>query len=158
MYVVSTLLTLFLFEQPFDLRILLDFFWIWFYLRFFMPNNEGQIGDLTHEFALASFFPQRLQGPISAISEVSFAIFNMCGFVNWLRARVAGRRYDPVQRSESATELSTPERPKTISKLPTTSNNQPLSIDKKNSSTEKKKAALDYLDEQIKQFAKTSNP
>lgn len=96
MYIVGNLLTLFLFEQPFDLRIILDFYWIWFYLRFFMPNNEGQVGDLTHEFALASFFPQRIQAPISLVSEVSFAIFNMCGFVNWLRSRVAQRSYEPI--------------------------------------------------------------
>ena len=85
LYIVGSLIISFIFEQPFDLRILLDFFWIWLYLRFFMKTNDGQVGDLTQEFALSTFFPQRLSKPVQVMSELCFAFFNMCGFVNCVR-------------------------------------------------------------------------
>ena len=85
LYIVASLSVSFLFEQPFDLRILLDFFWIWFYLRFFMRSNVTQVGDFTPEFAMHTFFPQKLKGPVKIISEVAYAMFNMCGFINWMQ-------------------------------------------------------------------------
>jgi len=60
LYVCASLLICFVFERPFDLRILIDFFWIWLYLRFFMRTTRvdvTQTGDLSPEFALSSFFP-----------------------------------------------------------------------------------------------------
>jgi hypothetical protein len=51
----------FLFEQPFDFRVLLDFYWVWFFLRFFMRNKNSSIGDFSPEFSLSLFFPSRLQ-------------------------------------------------------------------------------------------------
>jgi len=35
-YLFSYYFVMFLFEQPLTLRFLIDFFWVWFYLRFFM--------------------------------------------------------------------------------------------------------------------------
>jgi len=61
-YIVASLFISFIFEQPFDLRVLADFFWIWLYLRFFMRTTRNgivQVGDLSQEFALATFFPVR---------------------------------------------------------------------------------------------------
>lgn len=88
LYLCGNLFVSFIFEQPFDLRLLLDFFWVWFYLRFFMKthyNNELQVGDLSNGFAICTFFPQRFQKPIMIASELSYAFLNMCGLMNILR-------------------------------------------------------------------------
>jgi hypothetical protein len=44
LYIFTNLFVSFIFEQPFDLRVLIDFFWIWLYLRFFMRvfTTNGQ--------------------------------------------------------------------------------------------------------------------
>ena len=39
LYIFSSLFVAFIFEQPFDLRILIDFLWIWVYIRFFMKSS-----------------------------------------------------------------------------------------------------------------------
>ena len=57
MYMIATLVIRFVFEKPFDLRVVLDFFWSWFFLRFFMRAKNGRVGDLSPEFALSQFFP-----------------------------------------------------------------------------------------------------
>ena len=65
LYIITNIFVSFIFEQPFDLRILIDFFWIWLYLRFFMRihynKDQSQVGDLSAEFALSTFFPQKMQ-------------------------------------------------------------------------------------------------
>jgi hypothetical protein len=90
LYIFASLGVSFLFEQPFDLRILLDFFWIWFYLRYFMRTQDNQIGDFSPEFAMHTFFPAKLQGAVKVASEFSYAIFNMCGFVNYMHRYMQG--------------------------------------------------------------------
>lgn len=85
LYIIASLASSFVFEQPFDLRILIDFFWVWFYLRFFMRTNGSQVGDFTPEFAINTFFPARFRKSVKAVSEVSYAMFNMCGFINWMQ-------------------------------------------------------------------------
>jgi hypothetical protein len=90
LYVVASLGVSFLFEQPFDLRVMLDFFWIWFYLRYFMRTQDNQIGDFSPEFAFVTFFPDRFKKPVMVISEFSYALFNMCGFVNFMHRYMQG--------------------------------------------------------------------
>ena len=60
LYIFGTLSIRFLFEQPFDFRVLLDFYWAWFFLRFFMRSKDGAIGDFSQQFSLSVFFPSRL--------------------------------------------------------------------------------------------------
>jgi len=48
-------------------------------------GDKAKIGDLSNEFALASFFPMRVRKPVEIASELCFAFFNMCGFVNCVR-------------------------------------------------------------------------
>ena len=98
-----------------------------------MRSNSYKIGDLSPEFALYNFFPQRLQAPINAIGEFSFAVFNMCGFVNYVRRYLEGK------------SLSEPKH----QKLPTEDTESPQKVEKKAASEEKKKAALEFLDEEI---------
>lgn len=97
LYMVASLLVAFIFEQPFDLRVLIEFFWVWLYLRFFMriyaSEGEFQVGDLSPEFAVSTFFPQKMEAALNTVSEVSFAFFNMCGFVNMARNWL-GRRQE----------------------------------------------------------------
>jgi len=38
----------FLFEQPLNFRLLFDFYWVWFYLRFFMKTRVSEMGALNH--------------------------------------------------------------------------------------------------------------
>lgn len=102
LYVIFTLVSEFLFELPFCGKIIIDYFWIWFYLRFFMRTMQPgaadpktgepvyEIGDLSAEFGLHSFFPERLQPPILAVSDLCYALLNMCGFVNGVRRWLAG--------------------------------------------------------------------
>ena len=95
LYIAFTLSIEFLFVLPFNLKILYDFFWIWFYLRFFMKTKQAEgaetggqlfeIGDLSPEFGIHSFFPERLQPPVLAASDVCYALLNMCGFINCTR-------------------------------------------------------------------------
>lgn len=93
-----TLLLEFLFELPFNLRVIFDFFWIWFYLRFFMRTKlmdangacQFEIGDLSPEFGIHSFFPSRLQPPVLALADFCYALFNMCGLVNCTRRWLQG--------------------------------------------------------------------
>lgn len=53
-YLAMTLLVRFIFERPFSMRIIFDFFWVWFYLRFFMRSKSQsgsyEIGDLSNDF------------------------------------------------------------------------------------------------------------
>lgn len=96
---VFTLTIEFLFELPFNLKIIYDFFWIWFYIRFFMKTkkmdgaNGFEIGDLSPEFGIHSFFPERLQPAVLAVSDLCYALLNMCGLVNcarrWLQGEAA---------------------------------------------------------------------
>jgi hypothetical protein len=45
LYIGFTLSIEFLFELPFNIKILYDFFWIWFYLRFFMRTKPSGMTD-----------------------------------------------------------------------------------------------------------------
>ena len=54
-------------------------------MKTYASEEQMQVGDLSNEFALTTFFPERLQKPISIASELCFAFFNMCGFVNFTR-------------------------------------------------------------------------
>ena len=114
-YVLGCLFFSFIFEQPFDLRILVDFYWIWLYLRFFMRtnfNDEVQIGDLSPEFAFTTFFPEKLHRTVEIASDICYAFFNMCGFVNLARNYLANRpievvsvkkqQFSPVRRVEDS--------------------------------------------------------
>ena len=60
-YIFSTLFVRFIFERPFSMRFLFDFFWVWFYIRFFMKSTNSQgiqeIGDLSPEFQFCLYFP-----------------------------------------------------------------------------------------------------
>lgn len=86
------------------MRIVFDFFWAWFYLRLFMRSNIHQIGDLSQEFAIYNFFPQRLQAPIISVSDFSFAVFNMCGFVNYVRRYLEGKSLSEPKHEKVPTE------------------------------------------------------
>lgn len=108
---IASLGVSFLFEQPFDLRIMLDFFWIWFYLRYFMRTQDNQIGDFSAEFAFHTFFPERVKKPVMVISEFSYAIFNMCGFVNFMHRYMQGlptstEASEAIAKDQLATEMS----------------------------------------------------
>jgi len=112
LYVVASLGVSFLFEQPFDLRIMLDFFWVWFYLRYFMRTQDNQIGDFSPEFALHTFFPAKVKKPVMVLSEFSYALFNMCGFVNFMHRYMQGlptsnEASEAIAKDQSAaTEMS----------------------------------------------------
>lgn len=96
LYIAFTLSIDFLFELPFNLKIIYDFFWIWFYIRFFMKTKKQdgshgfEIGDLSPEFGIHSFFPERLQQPVLAVSDLFYALLNMCGLVNCMRRWLQG--------------------------------------------------------------------
>ena len=116
LYVVFTLVSEFLFELPFCGKIIIDYFWIWFYLRFFMRTMQPgavdpktgepmyEIGDLSAEFGLHSFFPERLQPPILAVSDLCYALLNMCGFINGARRWLAGSS-SPTESKVSLSSL-----------------------------------------------------
>lgn len=56
-------------------------------------SNSFEVGDLSTEFGIHSFFPQRLQPPVLALSDFCYALLNMCGLVNctrrWLKGEAA---------------------------------------------------------------------
>ena len=102
-----------MFEQPLNLKVLFDFFWAWFYLRFFMRTrvnemgpieHQYQVGDLSPNFALASFFPKRIRMPVAKVADVSYALLNMCGLVNAVRSCLQKRagllKEQPVKKKE----------------------------------------------------------
>ena len=60
-----------------------------------MRSKSGLIGDFTPEFNLSVFFPARLQQPVILVSDFSFAVFNMCGFVNIVRRYLEGKSEEP---------------------------------------------------------------
>ena len=149
-----------MFEQPFDLRIMLDFFWIWFYLRYFMRTQDNQIGDFSPEFAFHTFFPEKLKKPVMALSEVSYALFNMCGFVNFMHRYMQGlptsnEASEAIAKHEAgATEMSSSSPSKQAaspSKPKSSFEPQPFA---RGDSSEKQKKALEFLDDEIKNFSK----
>ena len=68
------------------------------------------------------------------VSEFSYALFNMCGFVNCLRRYLEGK---PMRAAE---EVKAQKQDEKVEKV----------------SMEKKKAALDFLDEEIQSLNKTT--
>ena len=118
------------------MSIVFDFFWAWFYLRLFMRSNTHQIGDLSQEFAIFNFFPKRLQAPIIAMSDFTFAVFNMCGFVNYVRRYPEGKSLTEPKHQKVPTEDAESDSSKKVEK-------------KAGSEERKKKAALEFLDEEI---------
>lgn len=88
-----------------------------------MRAQDGAIGDFSQEFSLSVFFPTRLRQPVNLVSDFSFAVFNMCGFVNCVRRYLEGK--------------------------PTVQATQPKEEFKEVKTIEKKKAALEFLDEEI---------
>lgn len=51
---------------------------------------QFEIGDLSPEFGIHSFFPSRLQPPVLALADFCYALFNMCGLVNCTRRWLQG--------------------------------------------------------------------
>ena len=80
---------------------------------------------------------------MKVVSEVAYAIFNMCGFINWM------------QRYQQGLPGSEPKEQK-FEKINQNEGNDAPSPDKvpRKDSVEKKKRALNYLDDEIKQFTK----
>ena len=106
-----------------------------------MRSNITQVGDFTPEFAMHTFFPAKLKGPVKVFSEVAYAMFNMCGFINWMQRYQQGLPA-PEAKSQQFEKVETTD---------TEASAKPLS---RKSSTEKKKRALNYLDDEIKSFTK----
>ena len=118
MYLCTELLFGFLFEAPITLRPLIDFFWIWLFIRYFMcthASGQSTIGDLSPEFALSTFFPQRARPTVISISDGTYACMNMCGAVTHIRRWLEGRsspqsadpddpEMDPTHRRSSSEE------------------------------------------------------
>lgn len=55
-----------------------------------MRTQDNQIGDFSAEFAFHTFFPEKVRKPVMVISEFSYALFNMCGFVNFMHRYMQG--------------------------------------------------------------------
>lgn len=128
-----------------------------------MKTKDGQVGDLTPEFALSTFFPQRLQKPVQVLSELCFAFFNMCGFVNCVRNYLARAPDQALKGSKESAEKppqpsddeSSPGKPS--KDTPSKRVFKPGFVGGPDTpGAQKKKKALDFLDEQIKNNLNTS--
>ena len=79
---------------------------IWLILRYFMRTQTNQgpaIGDLSPEFAISSFFPERARPTIEAVSDGAYAIANMCGLVTRSRRYLEGT-YAAIDAQEELEE------------------------------------------------------
>ena len=93
------------------------------------------IGDLSPEFALATFFPARAQPTIAAVSDGFYAFANLCGAVTFIRRRLEGSSL-PLEQDDLDTTLRR--------------------SDSEESLEERK--ALESIDEEIKTITKPSKP
>ena len=135
--------------MPVNLKIVLDFFWVWFYMRYFMrwksitAPQSVQIGDMSPQFSLATFLPERVRPAVNAISEMTFAIFNMCGIINFIRRKmdVKANKAKPKFSSETTNNGTYDKNNGDIEQK-----DEPM---QRTNSFERKKAALDFLDKEI---------
>jgi len=122
-------------------------------MRHFMRNlNTGQVGDLSGDFALWTYFPQKLHQAVNVASQLSYAMINLCGVMNSIRRYQEGksvfnRTKAPTPPTDSASKKDQQtEESKTSSK-----NGDDL---QRQDSGEIKKKALDFLDGEIESLAK----
>lgn len=139
--------------------MLIDFFWVWLYLRFFMrvytSEAEFQVGDLTEEFAMSTFMPSKVEPAVKGISEVCFAFFNMCGFVNLARNWLAKKEAVPM---EARNVEKKPMDEKKGSKADGEGKTQKTARKEEDpkETNERKKLAMEFLEKQIQEFSKTA--
>lgn len=112
----------------------------------------GQVGDLSHDFALWTYFPQKLHQSVNIASQLCYAMINLCGVMNSIRRYQEGKSVfnrpkpaEPAADSASSKDDST----KSIK----TSSKKGDDLERQNSGDIKKKA-LDFLDEEIESLAK----
>lgn len=85
-YIGLTYLVQFLLELQWDMRLLSAFYCSWLYLRYFMVNkmNPSQVGDQSQQFALHTFFPEKVQEPIKNFNDKIYNIINMTGVFEFI--------------------------------------------------------------------------
>lgn len=117
---------------------------------------------MSHDFAMWTFFPQKMQECVIIVSELTYAMANMCGFIDGIRRYLEGKSIFQTQKQTvNKEEGKQEEDQESKNKLSSDKNVSPLQAGNKGAhlqdSAEKKKKALDFLDEQISLINKNTN-
>ena len=70
--------------------------------------TQYEIGDLSPEFGIHSFFPQKLQPFMHSLSDFCYALLNMCGLINCLRKWLQGSSTSEQVASQNSGAASGP--------------------------------------------------
>jgi len=79
----------FIFELNYDFRILLTFYFAWFYQRFFMKTkqNPQMVGDPSSKLEFSTFFPEKTRPQIQHCCDIAFSIANCLGAFDYIQKK-----------------------------------------------------------------------